>query len=118
MKTKTILKIDVDLSSLQDRKIFREFAEETSFVIEITGRTSSRDNPFIILLKSAVLMISTSGISITTFLPSDPNELCERLELSLQERQAGNNSDIINEEVFVTLDKLLEYKCISKKQHN
>ena len=60
--------------------------------------------------------IMVSGIS-TKFLPSDPNELCKRLKLLLQERQAGNNCDIISEELVVILDNLPEYKCISKKQH-
>ena len=35
----------------------------------------------------------------------------------LQEKQAGNNSDIINREIVAIVDKLLEYRCISKKQH-
>ena len=57
-----------------------------------------------------------SGIS-TKMLPSDPDELCKRLELLLQEKQADNNSDIIFDEIVVILDRLLEYKYISKKQH-
>ena len=57
-----------------------------------------------------------SGVT-TIFLSSDPNELCDRLKLLLQEKHAGNNSDIINEEIVAITDKLLEYKCISKKQH-
>ena len=61
-------------------------------------------------------MIPASGISNTIFLPSDLNEFCDRLKLLLQERQAGNNSDIINEEIVVILDKLLEDKCLSEKQ--
>ena len=62
-------------------------------------------------------MLSASGLSKTKFLSSDPNELCDRLKLLLQEKQAGNNSDIINEEIVVIIDRLLEYKCITKKQH-
>ena len=62
-------------------------------------------------------MVSASGISKTIFLSSNPNELCDRLKLLLQEKHAGNNSDIINEEIVVIIDKLLEYKCITKKQH-
>ena len=34
----------------------------------------------------------------TIFLSSDPNELCNRLKLLLQEKQAGNISDIIIQE--------------------
>ena len=37
------------------------------------------------------------------------------IKLLLQEKHAGNNSDIINEEIIALVDKLLEYKCISKK---
>ena len=58
-----------------------------------------------------------SGISRTIILSSNPNELCDRLRLLLQEEQAGNNSDLINDEIVAIVDKLLEYKCISKKQH-
>ena len=53
----------------------------------------------------------------TKFLSSDPFELSDRIKLLLQEKQTGNNSDIINEENVAIADKLLEYKCISKIQH-
>ena len=62
-------------------------------------------------------MVSASGVSKTIFLSSDPDELCDRLKLLLQEKYAGNNSDIINDEIIAIIDKLLEYKCITKKQH-
>ena len=58
-----------------------------------------------------------SGVSKTIFLSSDPDEIWNRLKLLLQEKQAGNNSDIIHQEIVAIVDKLLEYKCISKKQH-
>ena len=67
------------------------------------------------LLKSPVIM--ASGIS-TKFLPENRHELCDKLKLSLQEKQAGNISDIINHEIVAIVDKLFEYKCISKKQQN
>ena len=86
-------------------------------VIKNTDPPSTRDKSLIKLLKSAGLMISASGISITIVLPSVPKELGERLKLLLQERQAGSNSDIKNEEIVVILHNILEYKCISKKQH-
>ena len=35
----------------------------------------------------------------------------------LQEKHDGNNSNSIDEEIVAIVDKLLEYKCISKKQH-
>ena len=58
-----------------------------------------------------------SGISRTIILSSNTNELCDRLKLLLQEKQAGSNSDIINDEIVAIVDKMLKYKCISKKQH-
>ena len=58
-----------------------------------------------------------SGISKTIILSSDPDELCDRLKFLLQEKHAGNNSNLIDEEIVANVDKLLEYKCISKKQH-
>ena len=57
-----------------------------------------------------------SGIP-TKFLPKNPNELCYRLKSILQEKQAGKNSNIINEEIAIMIDELLEYECKSKKQH-
>ena len=58
-----------------------------------------------------------SGIS-TTNLSSDPDELCDRFRLLLQEKHAGNDSHIINKEIVAIVDKLLEYKCITKKTTN
>ena len=46
----------------------------------------------------------------------DLDELCNRLKLLLQQKQAGNNSDKINQEIVAIVDKLSEYNCISKKQ--
>ena len=59
------------------------------------------------LPKSPAIM--ASGIS-TKFFPENSHELCERVKLLPQEKQAGTISDMIN--------KLLENKCISTKQHN
>ena len=47
---------------------------------------------------------------------SNHKERCDELKLSLQEEQAGVNTNIFDEEFSGTADKLLEYKCISKKQ--
>ena len=79
------------------------------------GNKSTRDRTLIKLLKSPGIM--ASGISKTIFLSSHPDELCDRLKLLLQEKHAGNNSDIIIQDIVAIVDKLLEYKCISKKQH-
>ena len=110
-------KFNVDLASLSDKKLMYDFAKEMHFDQNAVGNKSIRDRKLIKLLKSPGLMVSASGISKTIFLSSDPDELCERLKLLLQEKHAGNNSDIINEEIVVIVDKLLEYKCIYWKQH-
>ena len=55
-----------------------------------------------------------SGVS-AIFISSDPDELCDRLKLLQQEKQAGNNSDLINKEFVALVDKLKEHNCISRK---
>ena len=110
-------KYNVDLASLADKKLMYDFAKEMHFDKKAIGKKSTRDKTLINLLKSPGLMVSASGVSETIFLSSDVNELCDRLKLLLQEKHAGNNSDLINDEIIAIADKLLEYKCISKKQH-
>ena len=48
-----------------------------------------------------------SGI-VTLHLSSDAIELCGRLKLLLQEKQAGNNSNVIDEEIVAIVDKLFD----------
>ena len=108
-------KYNVDLASLSDKRLMYDFVKEMHFDMKAPGNKSTRDKSIIRLLKSPKIM--ASGISKTIFLPSDPDELCNRLKLLLQEKHAGNNSDLINEELVAIVDKLLEYKCITKKQH-
>ena len=108
---------NVNHASLSDKKVMYEFAKEMYFDERRVGNKSIRDRTLIDLLNSPGLIVSASGVSKTIFLSSDANELCDRLKLLLQEKHAGNNSDIINHEIVVIIDKLLEYKCITKKQH-
>ena len=115
LKVITNHKFNVDHSSPQDKKLIYQFAKEMNYDIKSTGRPSVRHESMIRLLDQPAIM--ASGFSKTIILSSDPNELCDRLKLLLQEKQAGNNSNIINEEIVAIVDKLLEYKCISKKQH-
>ena len=94
-----------------------DFAEEMNFDQKVVVKKSTRDKTLIKLLKSPGLIVSASGFSKTIFLSSDPDELCDRLKLLLREKHAGNSSHIINQEIVAIVDKLLEYKCISKKKH-
>ena len=115
LETMTIYDFNVSHSDPKDQKLIYEFGKEMNFNIRQKGRKSDRDKSMIKLLKSPAIM--ASGISNIIILSSNPNDLCDRLKLLLQEIQAGNNSDLINKEIVAIVDKLLEYKCITKKQH-
>ena len=105
-------KYNVDPASLQDKKLMYDFAKELKYDAKAVGNKSTRDKTLIEILKSPGLMVSASGVSKTIILTSDPNELCDRLRLLLQEKHAGNISDIINDEIVAIVDKILEYICI------
>ena len=115
LKVITNYKFNVDHSNPQDKKIIYEFAKEMNYDTKSTGRPSTRHESMVRLLSQPAIM--ASGFSKTIILSSNPNELCDRLKLLLQEKHGGNNSDLINDEIVAIVDKLLEYKCISEKQH-
>ena len=94
-----------------------DFAKEMNFDAKNQGNKSTLDCTLKELLKSPGLMVSASGVSKTIFLSSDPDKLCNRKKLLLQEKQAGNISVLIIQELNAVVDKFFEYKCISKKQH-
>ena len=110
----TDIKINLDLASLSDQKILYDFAKEMHFDAKGPGNKSTRDRTLKQILESPAF--TASGFSLI-FLSENPNKLCDRLKLLLQEKQAGKNSEKIHEEIVVIVDKLFEYKCISTKQH-
>ena len=91
-----------------------DFAKEMDFDVTGPGNKSTRDRTLIKLLKSPAIL---NSVISTIFLSSDPDELCHRFKLKLQVKYAGNNSDIFNKEIVAIVDKLLEYDCMSKRQH-
>ena len=114
-------------SNPQNQMPKNAFGKELFFDINQIRRKSNRDKSFAKLFKSPIIMVSSSGLSSShkkncfskmRFLSSDPNELCDREKFLLQEKQAENNSNMINEEKFSLADKLIECKCICRKQHN
>ena len=115
LKLITNYKFNADHSSPQDKKLVYEFAKELNYDTKSTGQSSIRHSSFIKILESPAVLVS--GISKTIFLPSDRDELCNKLKFLLQEKHGGKNSDLINDEIVVIIDKLLEYKCIFKNQH-
>ena len=101
----------------QTEKLMYGFATEMNFDLIVQGKKSARDKTLIKLLKSPSLMDSASSVSKTKFLSSDLDEFFERIKLLLQEEHAGKKSNVNNEGITAIVDKLLEYKCISKKEH-
>ena len=67
-----------------------------NFDLKATSKKFTKDRILIKLLKTPDSMISASGVSNIIYFSTDPNELCDRLKLLLQENQAGTNSDINN----------------------
>ena len=114
LKLITNYEFNADNSSPQDKKIIGDFAREMNYDTKSVGRPSVRHTSIIKRLDSPATMASWVA---TIFLSESPDELCDRLRLLLQEIQAGNNSDLIIQEIVAIVDKLLEYKRISKKQH-
>ena len=62
-----------------------DFAKEMNFDIKAQGNKSTRDRTLIKLLKPPGLIVSASGVSNTNISSPDPNELCDRLRLLLEE---------------------------------
>ena len=56
--------------------------------------------------------------SKTKRLSSDPNDICHRIKLLLQGMGAGYNSNKINKKIVAMVDQIVEYQCISTKQHS
>ena len=115
LKLMTNYIFNVDHSNTQDRKLIYEFKKEMKFDIKKVGRPSTGDKSVLkILIESSAFM--ASGIS-TIFSSEILNELCDRLKFLLQEKRAGIDFGLINEEIVAIVDKLLEYQSLSKKQH-
>ena len=125
LKKITIKNYNVDLASLPDKKIMYDVAKEMIFDVKAPGKKSKRDRTIRRLLRTPSLMVSASGVSSShkrkssskaRNLSSDPDDLCDRIKLLLQEKHARNNFDIINEEIVAIVDKLLQYIGTSTKQ--
>ena len=54
---------------------------------------------------------------ICIFLPSDTDELVDQLKLLYFEKVGGNDNPVLSEQIIAIVDKLLEYECITTKQH-
>ena len=115
-KTINTKNYNVNLAKLSDKNLMFDFAKEMYFDERFQGEKSASVKSLLRLLKSTAIMEGSLKASNTRWLSSDPNELCDRFNLILLEKQAGKNSDIIHEETIAIVEKLLEYKCIFTKQ--
>ena len=51
------------------------------------------------------------------FLPSDPNELVDQLQLLYLEKVGGNDNPQLDEQITAIADTLLRYECITTHEH-
>ena len=71
----------VHLASLPDKKLMYDFANAMHFDVRAQGNKSTGEGTLIKLSTSLGLIASASGNSNTIILPSDSDELCNRLKL-------------------------------------
>ena len=115
---------NVDLAKLRHEKLLFEFAREMYFD-EVIGNKSTGDKtrnklPKLPAIKTGSLksksISEAKKKNKTRFSTSNPNELCDWLNLLLQEKQFGIFSDKTNEEMVAIADNLLDYKCRPTKK--
>ena len=96
-----------------DAKHFDSFLDGMNFNIRATGE-SNRDRN---LVKNSYFKkgILASGLR-TVFLSEKLDGLCDRIEMLLQGKRAGNNSNVIEEEIVVGIDKFLEYNSFTPSE--
>ena len=59
---------------------------------------------------------SASGL-ITNFLPENPDEICKRLSLIIRDKQGGNDSEGVDDEIVAKFDESIECKITTSTQH-
>ena len=126
----------VDLSNLSDILFLFEFAKEMYFQEKASRNKNNRERSFIRLLKSHAILaefledkispkiktqkkVENSKETKTRWLSSNPNELCDSLNLILKEKQAGFNSNKPTEKTIAITGNFMEDNCVSQpKQHS
>ena len=96
-----------------DAKQIINFSDEMHSQIHTTGK-SNRDRPLINDHHNKRALLAS--VQEVIFLSEHPNELCDRLCLIIQQKQAGNDTNKFDNEIVAILDKLLEYKSITSSQ--
>ena len=93
-----------------------DFAKEMYFDVRDLGNKSTRDKSISKMLNAPAIMAGSLKETNTRRLSCDPKKVCDRLKLFLQEKQAGDNSNINNERNVAIADKLIKYKSRSTEQ--
>ena len=113
LKMLTNTKYNVDIAKASHEKLFYDFGKQMHFDEKALGKKILGDGSFKKLLKSTDIMASRIS---TIYSPSNPNELCDKLKVLLQEKRIGTSS-FFDEDTVAIADKITEYRCISTKQH-
>ena len=50
-------------------------------------------------------------VRVVTFLSANPHDLCDRLQLMIQEKQGGNDTNRFDDEIVAITVEFSEYKC-------
>ena len=110
---KTITEYKVNKTDSPDAKLIIDTMDELHLDIHSRGR-SLRYRNFIekYFNKRAIF---ASGLK-TIFFPVNPNQICDRQKLLLQEKRTGNTSKKIIEQMMAIFDELLDYKCITPSE--
>ena len=105
------------------KKRLLDFLDEMRFDTELTGNKNTRVRSLVNIITAPAITAGSLRKSkpnggSTKFLHSNLNELCDTVKLLPQEKRFGKKSNIIDEKIIFPVDKLLEYKCVSTKQHS
>ena len=101
---------------LNDFNLIYYFLNDMHYDIKYGDKRSDRYIFIKELLQPQIQSQSGSGLKFV-FLPSDPNELVDKLKLLYQEKVGGNDNPQLNEHIVAIADKLLQYQCITPSQH-
>ena len=110
----TITGYDFKKSHSPDAKQIINFLKEMHFNTRATGKSNRHKNLIKNYYNTRAILASELKI---IFLSGNPNELCERLKLLIQEKRADNDSGMTNQEMVAIIDELLEYKNFTPTQH-
>ena len=96
-------------------KQFINFLEEIQFDIHAKDKSFRDEN--LIKNYSNKRTLLASGLQKVIFLSENSNEICVGIYSLIQEKQARNHTSKFDDEIIAKVDKLLENKSNTPKQH-